>query len=621
MTVRFWGIGAAMAIILCLPLGRVYSAPQSRLDYAQQCAKEMGPIPTFNCMKGDVIPITKNGQPVTQARSGEDCDNPVQLGIGSSQCVPFSRFLRIPTSKPTVETVVICRKYEEDDHGPLDTAFTDIALVQHNRATGNTCFFQSNLEQHLDGTSVPSPQANTARASNYWLEPSGVNRIHCTTCHDADPFVWSKYVTQVANPTNWNALGLWNSNYQGLFGQTVKTFRPANNTCTTCHRVGSVRCNRSDIGDGHVSVREVADKLWMPPGFSGTQQEWDSVYKNAVSEIYDCCDNPSAPNCNAKEAKEEPDADKDFVADSIDNCPSVPNTNQFDTDGDKIGDACDNCPYFASQSQVDSDGDNVGDVCDNCPNLQNADQLDTDGDKIGDSCDQDDDNDGCPDGADDRPKQAWSIIGRRIALNCPQKARDVYGWDGLDSDGDGLLNCADTDDDNDGIPDADDPCPINKGDALACQFPPISCPVQKFWNVCQGGGCNAFEIKIVSRVNPSTIVKNFSVQEGLLVMLPAVDQPVEVIESAMLGQRQASVARSRRRSSRKLRLEIWSKGAKGNPGRFVAKIAEYDPRAVARLESTGRSALVVPVAENGAVISVQKASAPLVKTDQLRKGK
>lgn len=78
------------------------------------------------------------------------------------------------------------------------------------------------------------------------------------------------------------------------------------------------------------------------------------------------------------------DIDGDCVADSVDNCPFVPNPGQEDGDNDTIGDACD--------SDVDNDGVNNGD--DNCPAVPNADQADFDGDGAGDACDADIDGDG-----------------------------------------------------------------------------------------------------------------------------------------------------------------------------------------------------------------------------------
>jgi hypothetical protein len=66
--------------------------------------------------------------------------------------------------------------------------------------------------------------------------------------------------------------------------------------------------------------------------------------------------------------------------------------------------------------------------------------LDTDGDGIGNMVDGDDDNDGTPDGQD------------RFSLNSTET---------VDTDFDGIGNNADMDDDNDGIPDVSDPEPQN----------------------------------------------------------------------------------------------------------------------------------------------------------------
>jgi alpha-tubulin suppressor-like RCC1 family protein len=90
------------------------------------------------------------------------------------------------------------------------------------------------------------------------------------------------------------------------------------------------------------------------------------------------------------------DNDIDGIADSVDNCPTVPNADQVDTNNDGEGDACD----------PDDDGDGDLDGSDNCPLIANADQANTDGDSQGDACDPDDDNDGILDGADNCPLTA-----------------------------------------------------------------------------------------------------------------------------------------------------------------------------------------------------------------------
>jgi hypothetical protein len=119
-----------------------------------------------------------------------------------------------------------------------------------------------------------------------------------------------------------------------------------------------------------------------------------------------------------------------------------------DADSDGTDDFEDNCSALANADQLDGDFDFVGTVCDNCPGDGNPDQMDTDGDGDGDVCDTDDDNDGIPDASD----------------NCPLQPN--AGQEDLDADtfGDACDTCTDTD-----------------GDGLANNFfPETRCPADPF---------------------------------------------------------------------------------------------------------------------------------------------
>ena len=226
--------------LACVP---AFAQVPDRPTYADRCAAEMGRIPAFNCLAGKLLPITVNG--VVQTRTVDACDKPVQLKMIDKQCVPFSRIQELNTGRPGVLTLALCRKYFDRNVAKPEAneLFDDIAIIQHDSATGRTCFFQSEVsskgDRGIDGRRVPSPSDRTAAADAVWMTTSRVgNSVECTKCHAADPFVWSPYIAQTVDVDRWDPHGRYDSNFANLFGNPSKTFRPANNACLDCHHFG-----------------------------------------------------------------------------------------------------------------------------------------------------------------------------------------------------------------------------------------------------------------------------------------------------------------------------------------------------------------------------------------------
>ena len=169
------------------------------------------------------------------------CDKPNRL---NKECDPGSRF-RVLLNNDDAFVVALCRK-----KGNAGNTWGDIAVIQHNKKNGATCFYQEGprdgLQNRVKAPSDPS--------GNEWHSPADTASEHCGGCHDSGPVIRSPYITQlvVANklPGADDACGTdecltFNDDPQkyAFVGRDFASWKAfevkiPGNRCNQCHRMG-----------------------------------------------------------------------------------------------------------------------------------------------------------------------------------------------------------------------------------------------------------------------------------------------------------------------------------------------------------------------------------------------
>ena len=245
---------------------------RSAKEYAIECEKIFGPLPSFSCDDAVDIPATKNGVKLTHnSFKHNDCDRPFAFGEPCQSGNKVGRYTGINndgTENKDVVFITFCR-----DGG--------LGVIGYKFSTGQTCFLSIN-----DDTDASNP--SNLSHNNYnidWMSPEVVANDGCQNCHMASPFLHTPAIDQVMDPNNPNELLVpitTNPNYYVIGKEFEQPHhnKALKNSCTSCHRP---QCTK------HFENYPL-DELVMPPPFGSAHKiDNNTQSKKDREEIREWC--------------------------------------------------------------------------------------------------------------------------------------------------------------------------------------------------------------------------------------------------------------------------------------------------------------------------------------------
>ncbi|UVT14814.1 MAG: hypothetical protein H8K04_13325 [Nitrospira sp.] len=298
-------------------------AEDSLAVYAKQCDDAIGvSVPDFDVDSplGTTVP-TDHLTPANAIYPSGTCDRPNVL---NGVCDHGSRF-RVLINTDNAYVVAHARKM-----GLSQGQYGDVAVIQHNKMNGATCFYQGALEDfHLSHNgNVKAPSKGVGNPT-FWMTPAQIagSKFPCASCHDNGPIVRSPYLAQITGPNQLPGSGdvTFNSDGQpysfvGIDFASWKAYKVEvqDNQCNGCHRMGvnnlsntgSVPNNGTavDLGLKATAGSQVSKNphsatspIWMMPG----QDTFQQATADAAQAIKQCADQfrgesaplPDSPSC------------------------------------------------------------------------------------------------------------------------------------------------------------------------------------------------------------------------------------------------------------------------------------------------------------------------------------